>query len=149
MKDFIFYSSNVLTHFINGSAYFINSNPIANYIIENNSIKINHEYSFRCFICLGYNRIGTPTAIGDSSNRKRGPLNPIFLLWPYGHGNQPNSITCYLDQVYLNISILKFKFQILNFKFWILNFKQISNFKFQNFEFQILNFKFWISNFEF
>ena len=55
----------MLTYYTNISAHFINSNPIANYITENNSIKINDEYSFRYFICMGYNYIGTPTSIGD------------------------------------------------------------------------------------
>ena len=54
---------------------------------------------------------------------------------------QPTQLD-YLDQVYLNIPISKFKFQILNFKFQILNFKFQQNFKFQIFEFQILNFEF-------
>ena len=93
----------MLTYYTNISAYFINSNPIANYITENNSIKINYEYSFRCFICMGYNRIGIPTAIGDPIEWKEKAFKPYFSPmtgWPW----QPTQF----DYLLLGSSISKY-----------------------------------------
>ena len=93
----------MLTHFTNRSAHFINRNPIANYITENNLIKINHEYFFRYFICMGYNYIDTPTVIGDPIECEERAFKPYFSPMT-GRPWQPTQ----LDYLLLRSSISKY-----------------------------------------